>query len=151
MSRHCIHQLKRIQQFSHTDSISHFSRQISSTPALLKDDEKNEKVEEDSKEQQNGFFSRFKKEFLKDLETNDKNRETVNDIIKKSAHLQAQYDKYVGSHLPKSMPAWPRKSVKDESEEPSVPKLSLQERANSIKMRLQKERLQEDYKILSLN
>ena len=145
MSRHCIHNLKRIQQFNHTDSISRFSRHISSSPALLKDDEKNEKVEQENKEQQDGAFSRFKKEFLKDLESNDKSRETVDELRKKSAHLQAQYEKYVGSYMPKSMPAWPRKSVKEESEEPSVPKVSLRERAESLKVRLQKERLQEDY------
>ena len=146
MSRHCIQQLKKIQQFNHADSISCLSRGISTTPAVLSDNKNtDEKTKKESEESPEGFFARFKNEFMKDLETDDKNKEVVLELKKKSAQLQAQYNKYVGSHLPKSMPAWPHKSAKDETEETSVPKMSIRDRTESLKLRLQKERLQEDY------
>jgi hypothetical protein len=116
----------------------------------MKDNEQSEeKQKKESEESPDGFFSRFKKEFMKDLETDDKNKETINEFRRKSAQFQAQYDKYVGSHLPKSMPAWPRKSVKDEPDENQAERISMRERAESLKSRLNKERLHEDYNNLT--
>jgi len=148
MSRHCIHQLKRVHQFTQNDSIQ-LSRRISTTRALLKDDKAaDEKDKKDNEELPEGFFSRFKSELMKDLQADEKNKETLHELQRKSAQIQAQYDKYVGSRLPKSIPVWPRKSDKDESgesEERSTPKISIRERAENLKMRLQKEKLHEDY------
>ena len=149
MSRHCIHQLRKLQQFSQADSISRLSRGISTTPPVLKDDkDADSKEKKESEESPEGFLARFKKEFMKDLKTDDKNKETFHELQKKIDQLQEQYDKYVGSNLPKSMPAWPKKSDKDESEEIHVPKITVRERAETLKLRLQKERLQEDYENL---
>lgn len=147
MSRNCVHHLKKVQQFKHAEHISRLSRGVSSSPVLLKDnDEADKKEKKDKEDTPEGFFSRFKQEFMKDLETDNKSKETFQEIQKQSAQLQAQYDKYIGSKLPKYLPKIPRKtSASEELEEETAPKISFRERADLFKARLQKERLQEDY------
>ena len=128
VTRNCVHSISKI-------TTSHV-RFISRSKCLL-DEERGDQPKK-------GLYSRFKEEFVKELEKNEKGKETLNEYTKQKEAFGSQYDKYIGSKLPKFPAA---NTEKDGS--PSVSfserKDKAKERIEAVKGRLQKERLQEDY------
>lgn len=154
MRSQCVHHAKNIRKIHQLKQASQWNRCVTTSSPLHQEESKDGKESTAGKDSQktedtagsekdiSGFFARFKQELLKDLKKDENTKESIDAIQKQTRSMQNQYDKYIGSKLPKFKAP---ESLKEKIPSESFSKEKLSEKAENLKSRFQKERLAEDY------
>ena len=131
MSQQCTYKLQHLK----TTVILH--RHICTSRKLLQD--KNDKNSDREEEVKQGFFARFKSELLKDIESTDTNKETLNKYKEQFEKFNSKYERYI-IYLRKYTPIVPRNEKVDDEKSKSR-EIFIEK----LKSRLEREQLTKDY------
>ena len=131
MSQRCIYKLQQLR------TASNLKRNICTSKLLLQNNNNHENDQE--KKVKKGFFERFKTELMKDMESDETNKETINKYKEQFEKFNSKYEMYKDT-MHKYAPKFSKSEKPEDTQHENNQNLM-----EKLKAKLEKEQLLKDY------